>query len=385
MNAQESGRRSILHEIAGGLGDVGVFIPLALALVIENGFNLKGIFLAAGLFYITAGCYFRVPMPVQPLKAMAVIALASGFSQGTVQIAGLIFGCVILLLLIPGASNVLGKLFPLPVIRGIQLALGIILVITGLKMAMGDLPLAFLAVSILIFTHFLVNLLPPLLPVLLIGVIISVAKGLAGGVLPGELSSISFTFGLHMKEFFLPITALVIPQLGLTVGNSIVATVQTSKDIFPKKSERVTVKSLALSIGIGNILSALLGGFPMCHGSGGLTAHHRFGARSNMATAITGVLFLSIALLPSGMISSVLFNFPLPFLGVPLVIVGIFHALFAREILMRGKHAAPVIITALVSVLTRNLTAGVALGFIAFRLEAVLSTHLAKRKTMRME
>ena len=383
MNHKEGNKREILHEIAGGFGDVGVFIPLALALVIENGFNLRGIFAAAGFFYIAAGWYFKIPMPVQPLKAMAAIALASGFSQGTVQVAGLMFGFIILALLIPGAATLLEKLFPLPVIRGIQLALGIILVRAGLKMAGGDIPLALLAASTLAFSYFIIKPVPPIIPVLIIGTALAVFMGRSGVTAPGELSFPTIFSGFQIKGLLLPLTALVIPQLGLTVGNSIMATIQTANDIFPEKSGKVTVKNVALSIGIGNIISSMVAGIPMCHGSGGLTAHHRFGGRSNLATAITGGFFLTIALLPSRFVNPLLFNFPLPFLGIPLVIVGVFHGLLAKEIIIRGKHATAVIVTALVSVLTGNLTAGVAIGFIAFTLEESLSVRLAKKRAIR--
>lgn len=383
MRAGINRNYTLLNEVAGGLGDVGVFIPLALALVIENGFNLKGIFLAAGLFYMLSGSFFRIPMPVQPLKAMAAIALASGLSQEVLHVAGIEFGIIILLLMIPGAARIMQKLFPLPVIRGIQLALGIILVKAGVSMAAGNMPLTILAATVLAVTYLLIKPLPPILPVLVTGIIIAILK-----VEPAVSTPAGLKLGLSIPEMsfeglLYPLTALVIPQLGLTMGNSVMATIQTSKDLFSKESGKVTLRSLAISIGIGNIVSPLLSGIPMCHGSGGLTAHHRFGARTGRATAVTGALFLLIAILPSPYIYEVLFSFPLPFLGVPLVIVGIFHGLLAKEILIRGKYSTAAVVTALASVLTHNLTAGAALGLITFKLEESLLALLARRKAMR--
>ncbi len=188
---------------------------------------------------------------------------------------------------------------------------------------------------------------------------------------------------MSLDGLLFPLVALVIPQLGLTVGNSVMATIQTAKDLFRERSRRVTLRSLAMSIGIGNVLSPLIGGIPMCHGSGGLTAHYRFGARTGRATATVGTLFLLIALLPGRYAQQVLFGFPLPFLGVPLVIVGLFHALLAREILVRGNHAAAAVVTALASVLTHNLTAGAALGLVTFKIQESLVYILAKRKALR--
>lgn len=383
MAAEKKRAQNFLYEIAGGLGDIGVFIPLALALVIENGFTLKGIFLAAGLFYILAGIFFGIPMPVQPLKAMAAIVLASGLSPELLHVAGIEFGIIILLLIIPGAAEVLQKLFPLPVIRGIQLALGIILVKAGLSMAAGNLPFTIVAATILAVTYLKIKPLPPILPVLATGVIIAIFRAELP-LLPPTALKIGLSLpDMNLDSLLFPLAALVIPQLGLTVGNSMMATIQTSKDLFGKRSEKVTLRNLAISIGLGSISSTLVGGIPMCHGSGGLTAHYRFGARTSRATAVTGALFLLIALLPSRYTQAVLFGFPLPFLGVPLIIVGMFHGLFAKEILTRGKHASPVVVTTLASVLTHNLTAGAALGLITFKVEESLTALIARRKALR--
>ena len=49
------------------------------ALVIFNGYSPHRLFFLWGLAYLVAGWYYRVPVAVQPLKAMAVIALASGY------------------------------------------------------------------------------------------------------------------------------------------------------------------------------------------------------------------------------------------------------------------------------------------------------------------
>ncbi|NIO16950.1 MAG: hypothetical protein GTN70_08115 [Deltaproteobacteria bacterium] len=383
MPGKENRSQTLLNEIAGGLGDVGVFVPLALALVIENGFDLQGIFLAAGLFYLLSGTWFGIPMPVQPLKAMAAIALASGLSQEVLHVAGIEFGAIMLLLLIPGAAGILQKLFPLPVIRGIQLALGIILAKTGVSMALGSPPLAMLAAALFAATLLFIRALPPILPVLAAGVIIAIVRGDPASVAAAGPAAKTLSPVMSLDGLLFPLVALVIPQLGLTVGNSVMATIQTAKDLFRERSRRVTLRSLATSIGIGNVLSPLLGGIPMCHGSGGLTAHYRFGARTGRATATVGALFLLIALLPGRYSQHVLFGFPLPFLGVPLVIVGVFHALLARKILVRGNHAAAAVVTALASVLTHNLTAGAALGLVTFKIQESLVYILAKRKALR--
>lgn len=373
--------KEILQEFAGGLGDLGVFVPLALALVIENGFNLKGIFLSAGLFYLVSGAFFKIPIPVQPLKAMAAIALAMGLTYQTVQVAGLEFALLIFLLLIPGIDGIVEKLTPLPVIRGIQLSLGILLVKAGLNMALPDMQLALIALSLLALTYFLITPVPPIVVLLVTGVIIGWVRMKGGGTpVLGPPTTTTAIPEISLQGLLFPLTVLVIPQFGLTVGNSIMATVQTARDLFQGKRRRVTFKNITLSIALGNLISPFMMGIPMCHGSGGLTAHHRFGARSSISTIITGTLFLIIALFPGEGITRILFSFPLPFLGVTLVIVGMFHGLLAKETLLRGKYAPAVIATAVTSVLLKNLTVGMAIGFLTFRFQVLLSSLTTRER-----
>ena len=92
-------------------------------------------------------------------------------------------------------------------------------------------------------------------------------------------------------------TALVLPQLPLTFGNSIVATADAERSYFGARADRVRPARLAASIGIANGLAGLSGAMPVCHGAGGVTAHFRLGARTPFATLGTGVLFLFVSLI----------------------------------------------------------------------------------------
>ena len=52
----------------------------------------------AGLFYIASAFYFKITMPVQPLKAMFAIAIAMGLGVDVINAAGLVMGLLLLLL-----------------------------------------------------------------------------------------------------------------------------------------------------------------------------------------------------------------------------------------------------------------------------------------------
>lgn len=70
---------------------------------------------------------------------------------------------------------------------------------------------------------------------------------------------------------------LVVPQLPLTLGNAVVATAATARDYYGPRASRATIRALSTSISAFDLFAALVGGFPVCHGSGGVTSHYRFG------------------------------------------------------------------------------------------------------------
>ena len=57
-------------EFAGSLGDFGTLIPLSVALMVITGLSVTTVLLAVGLFYIITGLYYKLPIPVQPLKVV---------------------------------------------------------------------------------------------------------------------------------------------------------------------------------------------------------------------------------------------------------------------------------------------------------------------------
>jgi len=62
------------RELAGALADIGVLVPIAVALIVGNSLSATAVLLPAGLLYVTAGFVYGLPIPVQPLKAFGAIA-----------------------------------------------------------------------------------------------------------------------------------------------------------------------------------------------------------------------------------------------------------------------------------------------------------------------
>jgi len=58
------------HEFAGSLGDIGIMIPLAVGVSAAAHLSLVSVFLCVAASYAVTSLAFRVPVPVQPMKAM---------------------------------------------------------------------------------------------------------------------------------------------------------------------------------------------------------------------------------------------------------------------------------------------------------------------------
>lgn len=320
-----------LWDVSGAFGDIGVLFPLAIALIATNGMNPTAVFLMAGLFYAVSAFYFKITMPVQPLKAMSAIAIASGLAFGVIHAAGIVMGVVLILIAVTGLSSRLGEFFPVAVIRGIQLGLGAMLVRTSLGLMSPDLAVALVAAGVLVSTLLFFRMVPPLIPILALGGILAM-QGHSAPLASPSLPAVSFAMPV-LAEFWTGFAVLVLPQIALTFGNAVVATNNTARMLYRGKAERLNLKSIPMSMGIANIVSGFLGGAPMCHGCGGLTAHNKFGATSSRSGLIIGFTLIAFALLFGKSTVAVVAAFPSGILGVLLCYVGIQHALFIRDIL----------------------------------------------------
>jgi MFS superfamily sulfate permease-like transporter len=110
---------------------------------------------------------------------------------------------------------------------------------------------------------------------------------------------------------------LAIPQIPLSLGNSILATRQIVEDYFPER--RVTVRRISFTYSLMNLVNPFFGGVPTCHGSGGLAGHYAFGARTGGSTIIYGLFYLTLGLFFSAGFSQIIHLFPKPVLAVILL------------------------------------------------------------------
>lgn len=344
-----STRKDLVKEVSGALGDIGTLLPLSLGAIGVAGLAPVPVLLGFAAFYIATGLYYRLPIPVQPMKAVAALLLTTQVSSGSLVASGVLIGAILLLLGATGWINRVARLVPGSVLSGLQLGLGLLLAYMSLglmatSLALGVVTLLLLAITLKKFPNW---------PAALIGLGVSVALGAVLGAqglsLPEADSVASIMPRLPgIDEWQQGFSTLVLPQLALTITNAIVLTALVAGDYFGEQSNRVSPARLSVSTGLANLFLVPFGALPMCHGAGGVAAHYRFGARTGMAPVLLGTGLLLVAFIPGGL--SVIAAIPTAGLGALLLVAAV--ELAASKRLWTAKPSCwPVIaITALVTV-----------------------------------
>ena len=130
-------RASVLGDLDGAVADLGVMVPLATALILVNGLDAGAVFLWAGLLVLASGLVFGIPFPVQPLKALTAVAVAQQLAPGVIHAAGLEIAAVLLVLALDRwRRERLARLFTKPIVRALQLGVGILLVMTAANLVL---------------------------------------------------------------------------------------------------------------------------------------------------------------------------------------------------------------------------------------------------------
>jgi SulP family sulfate permease len=356
-----------MKNIFGAFADSVILLPLLLLMVTKTGFDGVSLFASAGLLYILAGFRFRVPMSIQPLKSIVIAGVAIGATPAEFRVSGVLLGLVCLVLLNSVAQQWL-RCVPKVIVHSIQLGLGVLLILQGIGQVV---EFSFLTLMGVLLVSVLVvgvsdKIKIPFLGVIAVGaVVIALFSNTEGPVSSAYLSQAK---DLRWEL----IAALLIPQITLTLANSVVATESVCKAYWGERASRVSISSLLVFIGVGNVLSGIIGGLPFCHGSGGVTAHKRGGADHWVANLIIGgfLLFLAVSQLFLG---SRLLLFPKALSGVLLVSVGIFHLLLAEPSWQKSRYDKLILATALLTVLmTKNLLPVLGVTGIIFALPILL-------------
>ncbi|MFQ5838558.1 MAG: putative sulfate/molybdate transporter [Thermoplasmata archaeon] len=352
------------NELAGAFGDIGTDLPLILGMVAINGLDATSAFVMFGVFQILTAFRYGLPMPVQPLKAMAALMIATGAPPEILFGGGLVVGAAMLVLSLTGAIDRFSAVIPEGVVRGIQLGLGMSLMLVAFSfMQRGGTPglvVAFAGVLVVILlgrsTRF-----PPALILIGAGVGLSVFQGLDTSVLLQEV-------GLSLPKFHIPSVestiqggiTLAIPQIPLSVANSVIATSYLVTDLFPGRRD-ITPRKISMTYALINLTSPFFSGVPVCHGSGGLAGHYRFGARTGGSVLIYGAIFLILGLFFGNVIFEAVKVFPFPILGALLFFEGF---ALVKLITHVKESSTDLLVALLVGVIIIGLPYGYVIGML---------------------
>jgi len=356
-----------LSELAGSLGDFGTIIPLIIAVGLVSDVNIRYVLLFFGIWFILTGLYYRLPIPLEPMKAIAVMVIAGGISSGEIAAAGLILGVIFLVLGYGRFFEVIDRWVPESVVRGIQLGLALLLLKASADFVFKD-PFFFI-IGIVIVIVFIVLFRYRRVPDLSSLCVIDV--GLLGGLYLYGIPPLSLIPAPQLviplpSDFSSALKTLVLPQVVLTIANAILATSLLTKDLF---SVNIPPKKFSTSIGLMNLTSVPFGGFPMCHGAGGLAGQYRYGARTGGANVYAGVIFIILALFFSS--PEILSIIAIGVLGALLVFVGIEMARYS----LRTDSLA---ITGIIGILA--LLSSMTIAFIVGLVLAYLWAWIQKRR-----
>lgn len=326
-------RRQPLAEVSGSLGDLGTLLPLLVALTLTSSISLSSTLVFTGLANILTGLLFGIPLPVQPMKAIAAVAISRRFTQEETAAAGLFVGAVVGVLSASGLLRWVASVVPVPVVKGIQVGAGLSLVLSAggtllgpldwVKPSWADNLLWALAAFLLLLATTDVPRVPYALLVVGLGSVLAAVQLSRVSTCPPGFQLWRPSFVLPGADTFLrsALTAGV-GQLPLTTLNSVIAVVHLSSDLMPSVPAP-SVTQMGVSVAIMNLIGCWFGAMPACHGSGGLAGQYRFGARSGSSVVILGSVKLIMGLFVGDGLVGVLAKFPKSLLGVMVVAAGV--------------------------------------------------------------
>ncbi|KAJ4874322.1 Molybdate transporter 2 [Raphanus sativus] len=375
-------KNPLSSELSGAVGDLGTFIPIVLTLTLVSNLDLSATLIFTGFYNIATGLLFDIPMPVQPMKSIAAVAVSETphLTPSQIAAAGASTAATLLLLGTTGAMSFLYNLIPLPVVRGVQLSQGLQFAFTAIKYVRFDYDTAtlkpsssprswlgldglILALAALLFIILstgsgndrdcagdgdgdfaessttnetqsrrrrlrLLSSIPSALIVFLLGLVLcfirdpSIFKDLRFG--PSKFKILKITW----DDWKIGFVRAAIPQIPLSVLNSVIAVCKLSNDLFDKELSATTV---SVSVGMMNLIGCWFGAMPVCHGAGGLAGQYRFGARSGLSVIFLGVGKLVVGLVFGNSFVRILSQFPIGILGVLLLFAGIELAMASKD------------------------------------------------------
>lgn len=364
------GFRLSAAELSGSFADLGTLLPLMLGAIAVAGLAPGPVLGGFAIFYLGTAWHYRLPIPVQPMKAMAAVLLTAQVSPAALAASGVIVGAILLILGLTGWITRLSRLVPQSVLAGLQLGLGLALLRVSVGLMLSAPVVAGVTLAVLVAMLALRGA-----PATVVALAAASATAWALGLPATEAGTP--TAMLAMPPLPVPaeieqaLLVLTLPQLSLTFANAIVLTSLLADEYFGDSAAHVTPARLSITTGLANLVLAPFGALPMCHGAGGMAAHHRFGARSGTAPLVLGGLLLLLAVLPGSWSLSALGAIPVAGLGVLLLAASTELAL-TRRLFDSKPSCWPVIAIAAALTLWKDPFWGMIAGGIAEAIRVVV-------------
>jgi len=301
-----------------------------------------------------------LPLPVQPMKAVSAVILTGGLRPGEVAGASIMLGFVLLVLGVTCWIGRFARAIPQSVSAGLQLGLGLLMAVLGLKLILETPWIGFGSLALLLVLTRIPRC--PAAPIALAAAII--AGWAAGNATPAP--EVATSPGIpppvipSWTEVWRSLQIAVLPQLSLTLANAVIVTASLARELFPEAGAIASERNLAL---------------PMCHGAGGLQAQYRFGARTGLAPIIFGIVLLVLAVAFASHAAALFALIPIGAVGALLILAGADLAISRR--LFDGKPSCLWVIgaTALLTV-TVNPAVGLILGWAGEFIRAAIVRRL---------
>jgi MFS superfamily sulfate permease-like transporter len=357
------------RELSSAFGDMGTLAPYLVAYLAVVGMDGALVFLSFGTALLVTGLFYRMPIPVQPMKAIGAAAAAHATQQlvvtpGALALSALLTGVFWLLAAYSGLAQRAGNAVPRDVTKGIILGVGVSLVLEALRLLQTDWLAGVPMVVALLALNTRLRL-SPFLVVMLAGILLGAWRQpelvavLTATPIGFELPAWSLA-AVGAPDVWLVALLLAAPQIPLTFGNAMVGLVEETRRVFPQS--RISEAQVARSTGWMNLWAGVVGGPPMCHGAGGLAGYLASGARTGLPVAFLGLLFLVLAFFFPGWIAGLLRLLPQSTLGAMLFVVGLYMVIGTAGSNRDKDSRAVLLATAAVTIW--NVGAGLVAGLL---------------------
>ncbi len=358
--------RTASGELSGAFGDLGTLLPYVVAAIAAGVLAPAPVFAGFAVGYLLAAGVYRLPISVQPMKALGAVIIAGGLTSVETAWAGGIVGAALLLLAAIPIFEKAARAIPQSVVTGLQAGLGLMLGTVAFGLISQDWVMGAAALAVLGLS-FILPRGPWALAVVVGAVLLAPHAGPPPAPPMPAAGALSVT----------AVASGVLAQLPLTLLNAVVVAAAVARSLFPERAAPVGERKLAATNGLLNLALAPLGAMPMCHGAGGIAAHHRFGARG-MGAPLVMAACCGVAALMGAEVMGVLMAIPPAAVGALLVYAAV-DLVMSPRLFDARPDCRPVIAAAALATVFWGALAGLLAGLAAEGLRVCLRRRRAER------